>query len=551
LPKPVPVETRDVVLNAWQLDWRLQVQAFDWRGLELMRTYVCVYLGAAILALVLTPMVMVLARRINALDHPGVRSVHARPIPRIGGVAIFLSAMCMIVSVLLLDNQIGMMFRSFPLQMVTLLCAVTGVFLVGLIDDLRNLPARVKFAAELIAAVALCWTGVRITTLSITSNAVLHLAWLSYPLTVLWIVGITNAVNLSDGLDGLAAGVSAIACAVIAIFAIRSDIDIMAIFMLALLGGLTGFLFFNFNPAKIFMGDCGSLFVGFTIASASVMCLTKCSALVGLALPMLAMGIPIFDTLFSMLRRFLERRSLFAPDRSHFHHRLMNLGLKQCHAVIAIYAATCVVAGLGLFMLVRDDAGALVLLGGLLLLQILMFRIVGAIRFRATLAGLYDRCALALSQKREQRTFEDLQLRFRQTRDDREWWDAVCEAARRLDFDRVSLSMTDARGPTDVEVWRKTDVTPKAVRVVTMNMPLSGTGADSRSRMDIEVAIIVDGSVEAAGRRGVLFGRLIDERCPVVGLTTWRLEEATKRRAIQWKKLRLEELRPSSPVSSA
>ena len=139
-------------------------------------------------------------------------------------------------------------------------------------------------------------------------------------------------------------GISAIACGVIAILAIHGGQAVMAVLMLALLGSLCGFLVFNFNPAKIFMGDCGSLFLGFTIAFSGVMCASKSSALVGLALPILALGIPIFDTLFSMLRRFLERRSLFSPDRSHFHHRLLALGLKQRHVVVVSYAVTCLIA---------------------------------------------------------------------------------------------------------------------------------------------------------------------------------------------------------------
>ena len=283
-----------------------------------MKTYLTVYLGSLVLAVLITPIVIFVARHIKAFDRPGVRTVHTKPIPRIGGVAIFLSAMCLIVSVLFLDNRIGEAFRRVELQLSTLLLAGTCIFLVGLVDDLRGLPAKVKLVTEVIAAGMLCYVGVEISALEITDGYKLHFGWLACPVTILWIVGITNAVNLSDGLDGLAAGVSAVACAAIAVFAVHSQNLIMAVFMLALLGGLTGFLFYNFNPAKIFMGDCGSLFVGFTIASASVMCLTKSCALVGLALPVLALGIPILDTFFAILRRFLERRSLFSPDRRHF-----------------------------------------------------------------------------------------------------------------------------------------------------------------------------------------------------------------------------------------
>lgn len=485
--------------------------------------YLCVYFGSVFLAAVATPVVIWLAYRLGVLDRGSVRAVHKKPIPRIGGVAIFLAAMCMIVSVLFIDSVIGEEFRGVRRPLVTLLEAATFVFLVGFLDDLHGLPARVKLVAEIVAAGVLCHVGIRINALQITNGYVLDFGSLTCPLTILWIVGITNAVNLSDGLDGLAAGISAIACAVIALFAVHSQNYVMAVLMLALLGGLTGFLFFNFNPAKVFMGDCGSLFVGFTIASASVMCLTKSSTLVGLALPALALGIPIFDTLFSMLRRFLERRSMFAPDRGHFHHRLMDLGLRQRHAVIAIYAATCVATGLGLFMMVRQDAGSLVILGCLLFLLILLFRVVGAVHFRATLLGLQNKYASAQSQKQERRTFEDLQLQFRQVRDGREWWRAVCNAAERFDFAWVSLTTTNEQGNTDVTVWRGTSIVPKGARVVTMNMPL--IDARSRVQSEVEIAIIANSSVESASRRGVLFGRLIDERHPTWELTASYLGE--------------------------
>ena len=311
-----------------------------------MKTYLCVYLGSAFLALVTTPAVIWLARRIKAVDHPGVRTIHERPTPRIGGVAIFISAMSLLIAVLFLSSTVSNAFRDIRLQLTTLFCTATFIFFIGLVDDLKRLPARFKFLVELLAGCALCMVGVRVSAIAVTEQWTLQLGSLSWPLTLLWIVGVTNAVNMSDGLDGLAAGVAAIACGVIAVFAIHGGQAVMAVLMLALIGSLTGFLFFNFNPARIFMGDCGSLFLGFIIAASSVLCSMESSALVGLALPFLALGVPIFDALFSMLRRFLERRSIFAPDRSHFHHKLVDLGLKQRHVVILIYTITLITAGL-------------------------------------------------------------------------------------------------------------------------------------------------------------------------------------------------------------
>ena len=474
-----------------------------------MKTYVGVYVGSLCLALLTTPIVIFVARRLKALDRPGVRTVHTRPVPRIGGIAIFFAAMTLIVSVVFLDNQIGAAIRRMPVQLGTLLCTASVIFLVGLVDDLKGLPATVKLLVEAVAAGVLCHVGVTVSALEITDGVRLDLGALSCPLTILWIVGITNAVNLSDGLDGLAAGVSAVACAAIAVFALTSQNPVMAVFMLALLGGLCGFLFYNFNPAKIFMGDCGSLFVGFTIASASVMCLTTSCALVGLALPILALGIPIFDTLFAILRRFVERRSLFAPDRSHFHHRLIDLGLKQRHAVITIYIATCIVTGLGLFMMVRRDAGSLVVFACLLFLLILLFQVVGEVHLRPTLSALQDKYMLARREKRERRAFEELQLRFRRVHDPTEWWLAVCDAGRELNLAWVSLTARGEGDEIDTRVWRETTIKPCASDVVTMSFRIKDISTGGS--VEFEIAIVADESLESAGRRGALFSRLMDE----------------------------------------
>ncbi len=455
----------------------------------------------------------------GALDCPGLRSIHTQPIPRIGGVAIFLSSVCAIVSLLLLNNTIGQAFRAVWPQIVTLLGAAAAVFLIGLIDDLWGLPACFKFAAESLGAAVLCLAGIRIGDIGWGPGSTIGLGWFGWPLTVLWIVGITNAVNLSDGLDGLAAGVSAMACGVIAIFAIHGSTihlgaaqhnDIMmAVFSLALLGGLSGFLFFNFNPAQVFMGDCGSLFIGFTIASVSVMCVSKSMALLGLVLPALALGIPIFDTLFSMIRRFLERRSVFSPDRSHLHHRLLEKGWSQRGAVAVIYLMTALAAGLGLLVMTRHDLSVLLVSALVLCLIVLFFYAVGALPLRKTLADLRAKYRYSHQAREDKRAFDDLQLRFRRVQDPTQWWQAVCTAAQRMDFAWVCVKTTYADGRTDRELWR-TPVAPVDVpSMVVLNVPLRPL--PPHQLVHLELALARNGSLEAATRRATLFARLLDE----------------------------------------
>jgi len=475
-----------------------------------MKTYLALYFGSACLALIITPAIICLARWLKAVDAPSIRKVHSNPIPRIGGVAIFLSAMILILSVLVLPNRIGDAFRQIHRSVTILLTAATFIFFIGLVDDICGLAVRFKFLAQLAAAIVVCSAGIHIKSVAVADWLTINFGWFSWPITLLWIVGITNAVNLSDGLDGLAAGISAIACGVIAILAIPGGQAVMAVLMLALLGSLTGFLFYNFNPAKIFMGDCGSLFLGFTIAASSVMCASKSTALVGLALPMLALGIPIFDTLFSMLRRFLERRSMFSPDRGHFHHHLLALGLTQRHVVIVAYAVTCLFAGLGLFMMVTRSINSLVLFFCILLLLLLLFRVVGSVRLRETVAGLQKKYAIAQQQLQERRDFEEAQLYFRNARTFGQWWAAVCEAAKRMDFVWVSLKTTDKDGNVRSEVWRPDDLkAPDKSEVIVMNVPVRNHAL--AGAMEFGIAILVNGSLESAGHRATLFSRLIDE----------------------------------------
>ena len=474
-----------------------------------MKTYLSVYLGSAFLALIITPVIIWLTRHLKAADHPGARTVHKKPVPRIGGVAIFVSMVGLIVPVLFLHNTIGQSFRSIQFKVIALLSAAAFMFVVGVIDDIKDLRARVKLLAQLAAAITVCAVGIRIKSVAVADWLTLDFGWFSWPLTLLWIVGITNAINLSDGLDGLAAGISAIVCGVIAIFAIHSGQVVMAVLMLALLGSLTGFLFFNFSPAKIFMGDCGSMFLGFTIASSSVMCSTKSSALVGLALPVLVLGIPIFDTLFSMLRRFLERRSMFAPDRSHFHHRLLDLGLKQRHAVIVIYVVTLLAAGLGMFMMVTRNINSLVIFLCVLLLLLLVFRVVGSVRLRETIAGLKQKYAVTSQMKEEVRTFESLQLLFRRVKTFDDWWQALCLAADKMDFMSIKLPLTGSDKTHRVLTWQRDGNEADPPETVKMKIPIREIKAGSGCSLEVDVN--VNGSLESVGRRTALFSRLLDE----------------------------------------
>jgi UDP-GlcNAc:undecaprenyl-phosphate GlcNAc-1-phosphate transferase len=320
--------------------------------------------------------------------------------------------MAITLSLFLFDNKARIHLVENQLKITALLSFSTFIFIVGLIDDLRGLRARTKILCQLAASVIVCALGYRINYIGFSEGLILYLGLFSWPLTILWIVGITNAVNLIDGLDGLAAGLSAVACGVMVVLSIHFEQMVMCVIMTCLLGALIGFLFFNFNPAKVFMGDCGSLFLGFTIASSSVMFAAKSHALVSLTLPILALGIPIFDTLFSIFRRFLERRSLFSPDFEHFHHKLLALGLKQRHIVIAAYLITLMAAGFGIFMIFTRSVQSIVIFICILILLVSAFRLLGMFKFNEMLATLKKKHTLTNHIRLERENFEKARLHF-------------------------------------------------------------------------------------------------------------------------------------------
>jgi len=459
-----------------------------------------------------TPLTIRLARATGILDAPGLRKVHGRPVPRLGGAAIAASTLIVIAALLMLDAPMGRAFLRMPAKVLAVLAGAILMFAIGLVDDIRGVRARVKLAVQVISALAVCAAGVQITSVRIGSLVHIRFGVLAWPITLLWIVGITNAVNLIDGLDGLAAGISAIACAVIATFALYVHQEIIAVGMLALLGSLLGFLVFNFHPAKTFMGNCGTYFLGFVLGAGSILSSAKGFTLVGLALPVLALGVPIFDTFFSIIRRICQRRSLMAPDRSHIHHRLLKMGLSQRHAVICMYAATALAAGLGMFMMITNDTGTLVVIVAVTVLLALLFRAVGAVRLRDSLAAIRRNLDRAHQAKAYRHDFEEAQLRLREAGSFADWWRGVCGAADRLEFKRLSLRLVNRRGDAHKLRWSNSNESLLSGGE-TLRLYVPVKDRRSGSPVVLKADVYVNGSLESASRRSALFGRLMEEHC--------------------------------------
>ena len=301
---------------------------------------------AAVVSCALTPLVKVLAKKVGAMDVPkDERRMHHVPIPRMGGLAIFLGFM---VSVLIFQKL------SISTELQGILLGAVIIVILGVMDDILTLPALPKFCVQIAAAIIVVLHGCRIEHfMGFTLPD-----WLSYPVTVIWIVAITNAINFIDGLDGLAAGVSAISAGAMLIVALLLVPDptamICAILLAALVGACVGFIPYNFNPATIFMGDTGSTFLGFMLACISVFGLFKTYAVISFAVPFLVLGLPIFDICFAVIRRVAKGQSPMHADRGHVHHRLIDMGFSQKQAVAISYLLSAI---LGLAAVVLTDHG--------------------------------------------------------------------------------------------------------------------------------------------------------------------------------------------------
>lgn len=306
-----------------------------------MRTYFFSFLMTAALAALFTPVVRRFAMRIGAVSSPGGRNVNARSVPRLGGIAIAAAAVCTLLMLLRIESGVGMIVQADPLRVLGLLGGALIVFVTGVLDDTRRVRALYKLYAQIAAATLAYACGFRIDAISVSFGDSISMGVFGLPVTIVWIVGVVNAINLIDGLDGLAAGIVFFAGITNFVVAYMGGNVLLAVVMAVMLGAVVGFLFFNFNPARIFMGDSGSYFLGFLLGTSSISGY-KASTAVAILVPMIALGVPIFDTLFTVVRRFLERRPLFSPDRGHIHHRLLDMGLTHRRAVLTLYGVSIV-----------------------------------------------------------------------------------------------------------------------------------------------------------------------------------------------------------------
>ncbi len=323
--------------------------------MDIRYTMIFAMILSSVITYLLTPFVIKLAIKLKAIDVPtDDRRVHSTPTPRMGGLAIFFG---IFISYWIFSNA------PWAKKIIISTCSLS-ILVLGVIDDVKPISAKLKFVFQICSALLLYASGIRIDYISnffSSSNEMITLGMLSLPITVFWVVGITNTVNLIDGLDGLAAGISGIGALTFAFVALGFGASItentlflhmneVAILSIVIVGACIGFLPHNFNPARIFMGDTGSLLLGYLLAIISIDGALKIPAVLAIAVPVFALALPIFDTAFAIIRRMLSGKSIIEPDRGHLHHRLLEIGMNQKKAVLTLYAIAALM-GLGAIFL--------------------------------------------------------------------------------------------------------------------------------------------------------------------------------------------------------
>lgn len=304
-----------------------------------------------------TPLVIKFGYYIKAIDQPGERRVHTKAVPRVGGISIILS---FALTFLVLSNYVDVNYG--------ILLGTVVIGLTGFLDDLYQLSPVQKIVGQLLAAAIVIYSGVSVQFLSVpfTDYSVLVPGWIGIPITLIWIIGITNAVNLIDGLDGLAAGVSAIAALSIFVLAVIMGNFMVVLLSAALIGVSLGFLLYNFHPAKVFMGDTGALFLGFMLSVISLMGFKQVTT-VSLIIPFIILGVPITDTFIAIIRRILQKKPITNADKSHLHHKLLEFGYSHKQTVLIIYTIAMVFGITAVFFSQANLIGSTIIFIGLVI----------------------------------------------------------------------------------------------------------------------------------------------------------------------------------------
>jgi UDP-GlcNAc:undecaprenyl-phosphate GlcNAc-1-phosphate transferase len=405
------------------------------------------FLMALALSLLITPWVGRVARRRGLVDLPSRRKIHLRPVPRVGGIAMFL-AFALTFGGSLLVPALRRSSVLTDLQIAGLLGGGALIFGLGLLDDLRGLSPGLKFAVQAGVGLVAYVCGIGIHSLLLPGFSVIQLGVLSLPVTIFWFVLVINAFNLIDGLDGLAAGITVFSSVVLLVLGLLRGGPLVCVGLASLAGASLGFLRYNFNPATIFMGDCGSYFIGFILASLSILGSIKTQASVTILIPIIALGLPLMEAVWSGIRRFLMGQELFRADNDHLHHRLLKLGFTHRKAVLVLYGFTLTLGFLALLLVQANDRVASIILVGIGLTAVVVIRRLGYIDYLTTekFLGWARDVSAAIGVDGGGRTFLGLQVALTESASLDELWRHLQATARYLRMDSVGLELNGAFG---------------------------------------------------------------------------------------------------------
>jgi len=457
-----------------------------------MTTILAIFIIALVLSLVLTPLLGRLGVRFGAVDYPEERKVHTRYLARCGGVGIFLAyLLTLVVSSLFFKTAVSDLL-VLDSQTALILLGALIVFGIGLVDDFHRLGSTIKFLFQILGATAAFLGGLQIGHLDFF-GVTLHFSILSYFITVFWFVLLINAVNLIDGLDGLAGGITFFACAVMVILAIMKGNLLIAMLFAALGGSTLGFLRYNFNPASIFLGDGGSYFLGYSIAALSIMGSIKSQMGVIMLIPLVGLGVPLFDTILSPIRRFIIGSDMFNPDKGHIHHKLVEMGISTRKVVWIIYGISICLCALSLLLVnLRDEQVGLFLIvlaaaSVIFLRKLRYFEYFTSDKIFGWLKDLTDEAGI----KRDRRTFLSMQMHVAASENIYQLWGRVIQAAEKIHINVINLEIhPEAFGnnPLPTLSWEN-GVTVKSVKME----------KDDRS-LRVEVPIVSNGTSYATLR---------------------------------------------------
>jgi UDP-GlcNAc:undecaprenyl-phosphate GlcNAc-1-phosphate transferase len=398
-------------------------------------TYLVAFLVSMSVAAVATPLVTRWAIRNHWFDLPTeARKVHTRAIPRLGGIAVVTAFFAPLVGLAIYTNRISGLLYADARLFSALCLGAAAIVALGIYDDLKGASARLKLVVQAAVAAGMWFAGFQIERLGNPFGDPIHIGLFSLPVTMLWIIGVVNALNLIDGLDGLASGIALFAALVLFGVSFVDHAVLLCLLTAALGGALVGFLFFNFNPARIFLGDSGSMFLGFVLASISVWTQRKGATAAALLTPVIALGVPLLDTTLSFLRRIARRQSPFKADREHLHHRLLALGLSHRGAVFTLYTMSGIFALSGLALLDNDTTHRAIVFSVVAMVTFILVRNVGLLEAPAILSRSPAESSFLRSE------FRLACRRIRDASDLDGAWRAVTEASLLLGLEEVRLA---------------------------------------------------------------------------------------------------------------